>query len=164
VLLERRKKDFRAPRPRVAKTFARGGASTHVAAGAMSTHDRASPRGSPIASLAPGPPSPARRVQNDLAVLDTFQALLLELESEFKREAQQQSWEQCRDHWRRRVSLLSTYAPDVPEQLARILLGETRGAETRRFPLPTPPLRDLLARPVFPQKKSVVFPKHAETY
>ncbi len=105
----------------------------------MSTHDRASPRGSPIASLAPGPPSPARRVQNDLAVLDTFQALLLELESEFKREAQQQSWEQCRDHWRRRVSLLSTYAPDVPEQLARILLGETRGAETRRFPLPTPP-------------------------
>ena len=130
----------------------------------MSTHDRASPRGSPIASLAPGRPSPARRVQNDLAVLDTFQALLLELESEFKREAQQQSWEQCRDHWRRRVSLLSTYAPDVPEQLARILLGETRGAETRRFPLPTPPLRDLLARPVFPQKKSVVFPKHAETY
>jgi len=130
----------------------------------MSTHDRASPRGSPIASLAPGPPSPARRVQNDFAVLDTFQALLLELESEFKREAQQQSWEQCRDHWRRRVSLLSTYAPDVPEQLARILLGETHGAETRRFSLPTSTLRALLARPVFPQKKSVVFPKHAETY
>ena len=124
----------------------------------MSTHDRASPRGSPIASLAPGPPSPARRVQNDLAVLDTFQALLLELESEFKREAQQQSWEQCRDHWRRRVSLLSTYAPDVPEQLARILLGETRGAETRRFPLPPPPFAPCWHVPCFPKKSPSSFP------
>ena len=61
----------------------------------------------------------------DFVAIDELRRLLLEMEDQLLLDSQQRSWEQCRDHWRRRVQLLHFSDPDVPRSLSKILLGAT---------------------------------------
>ena len=50
----------------------------------------------------------------DFVAIDELRRLLLEMEDQLLLDSQQRSWEQCRDHWRRRVQLLHFSDPDLP--------------------------------------------------
>lgn len=86
----------------------------------------------------------------DFVAIDELRRLLLEMEDQLLLDSQQRSWEQCRDHWRRRVQLLHFSDPDLPRSLSKILLGATPTAfgssrvffgkppDPRRVPSPLP--------------------------
>ena len=57
-----------------------------------------------------------------VARLDTLRALLLEMEYNMRWDAQQPTWTQCRDHWRRRVGALTPGA-ETCALLSKSLLG-----------------------------------------
>ena len=112
-----------------------------VAAGRAAADARASPSPSPSQPITPPAPPRSPRDAADVDVaygdepsdlrasnarrLDALRRAVLELEAQFRWDAQQPTWDQCKDHWRGRVRDLVPCANACPS-LSRIFSGARR--------------------------------------
>ena len=80
-----------------------------------------------------------------------LKTLLLEVETQFRWDSQQTTWEACAEHWRRRVREFDPGDADLAWRLSRALLGAstTRGQKPRPVPCFLPPLAKSFKKNLF---------------
>lgn len=61
-----------------------------------------------------------------------LKTLLLEVETQFRWDSQQTTWEACADHWRRRVQAFGPGDADLAWRLSRALLGASTRAKSQK--------------------------------